>query len=679
MEAEMSMRTRCLLIFFALPGSPIFGEDPVPPPQVLELPTVLDTLPPRDDAASKNQLEIGRLILDGIQVAEDVRKLVEQKNYAEAEPLARRAVEIQRKIGGNEHLTVAAALEELAAIRHGLGRFASAAKLFAECQKIRAARLGGDPCQVAWLAHLPAKDDLSKPLPAEALGQLAGRLTNAELARGPEGADARSPAEGMLFPAGSKKETSSDLPANFLLAPEFKTPFMSHVDSQGRVVLEPPPAPLALASLVPAALASALTANSLEASRATLELVELNGRVRTMIEEGKFAEAEPIARKALELRRKTRADDHATSLAYLGLICLKLNRLDEAETHLGEFLRKTESAATTNPSDRSYCLLALAQIKAQTDHWEAAELLSRRSLQILEAGPGGADVPLAVVLKYLGGVCCQLKKFDEAESRLTRALAIYDKLGNEDADAYQVVRSLAVVYAARGRFADAEAILRRRLVTREKQFGKDDLSVAEVWSDLRSLYDAMRRFPEAEAAARRCLQIVEARQTPDHEAVGACARNLAIALGKSGNWGEAERLFQRSIRIAEASNGKDHPDTARELLYLAKLYCDIDREKDAEPLLKRCVAIHETKLGKEDLAVADDLDALAVVYQYLGRFHSAESCLKRSLSIREKKQGKRHADVAQVLQNLAFFYLMMGRLEEGEPLYLRSVDILEQR
>jgi tetratricopeptide (TPR) repeat protein/predicted Ser/Thr protein kinase len=66
---------------------------------------------------------------------------------------------------------------------------------------------------------------------------------------------------------------------------------------------------------------------------------------------GDAASAEPLSREALAIRRKVLAPDHldlAQSLAGLGLVCLDLKRCDEAESVLREAMAIRESKLPTN-------------------------------------------------------------------------------------------------------------------------------------------------------------------------------------------------------------------------------------------------------------------------------------------------------------------------------------------
>ena len=69
--------------------------------------------------------------------------------------------------------------------------------------------------------------------------------------------------------------------------------------------------------------------------------------------------------------------------------------------------------------------------------------------------------------------------------------------------------TLAALYYAMGRYAEAEPLLHRSLEIREKQLGRDHPDVAASLNGLAALYQAMGRYAEAEPLSRRSLEVRE--------------------------------------------------------------------------------------------------------------------------------------------------------------------------
>jgi tetratricopeptide (TPR) repeat protein len=71
------------------------------------------------------------------------------------------------------------------------------------------------------------------------------------------------------------------------------------------------------------------------------------------------------------------------------------------------------------------------------------------------------------------------------------------------------LNNLANLYDQQGRYADAELLYKRALVSREKALGPDHPDVTTSLNNLASLYDGKGRYVDAEPLYKRSLAIRE--------------------------------------------------------------------------------------------------------------------------------------------------------------------------
>ena len=113
------------------------------------------------------------------------------------------------------------------------------------------------------------------------------------------------------------------------------------------------------------------------------------------------------------------------------------------------------------------------------------------------------------------------------------------------------------------------------------------------------LYQALGRYAEAEPLYKRSLAIHEKALGPDHPDVGTNLNSLGYLYQAQGRYTDAEPLYKRSLAIREKALGPDHPDVAQSLGNLAWLYYELGRYADAEPLYKHALVIREKALGPD--------------------------------------------------------------------------------
>ncbi len=276
-----------------------------------------------------------------------------------------------------------------------------------------------------------------------------------------------------------------------------------------------------------------------------------NGTAGTLHKLGKFAEAEPLYRRALVIDEGNYGPNHPTVARDLN----NLAGLLEATNRLGE-----------------------------------AEPLYRRALAIAERSHGPDHPTVAIALNNVAGLLQATNRLGESEPLYRRALAIRERsYGPDHPDVAQSLNNLAEFLRATDRPAQAEPISRRALAIWEKCLGPNHPNVATALNNLAELLRATNRPSAAEPLFRRSLAVREQSLGPDHPQVANALNNLAELLCATNRPAQAEPLYRRALAIRERSYGPDHPDVAQSLNNLAELLRATDRPGETEPLYRRAV------------------------------------------------------------------------------------------
>ncbi len=165
----------------------------------------------------------------------------------------------------------------------------------------------------------------------------------------------------------------------------------------------------------------------------------LSAAVVKLYDEGKYDEALPLAKRALEIREKAVGVEHPSLAALLGN------------------------------------LIELYLVKRK---YGEAEKLLQRLLAINEKQFGPEHARMAAVLGKMAFVRFMKSDFDEAESLHQRALAIMEKqFGPDDPEIGAALFELAEFYRLRGKYEKAEPLFQRAIRVRGKKYGREDRQV----------------------------------------------------------------------------------------------------------------------------------------------------------------------------------------------------------
>jgi CHAT domain-containing protein len=291
--------------------------------------------------------------------------------------------------------------------------------------------------------------------------------------------------------------------------------------------------------------------------------------------------------------------------------------------------------------------------------------------------------------------------FRELGDRLSQAIADGDLAQAEDLARQRVTmaettgapkmlgnayRNLGSVLRMRGKFADAEVILRKSLTLVENANGRDSFQAIRVMFNLGFLLTAQSRYKEAEAVLRDALQRQLAAAPRDKDAIQAY-NALANVERQLGRYEEAEFLLHKAEGVpavaAESRDGRAEEfwvahQREKTDFQLGRLYLLQNKNEAAAKYAKRAVDDLTRIAGDDHPDLVQSLTVLGTASLHLGRLGEAESALRRAVAIGERKLGKMHKDTGQAAMFLGLTLAQRGRAAEAGPLLARAAESAHQ-
>ncbi|HEY0780589.1 MAG TPA: tetratricopeptide repeat protein, partial [Gemmatirosa sp.] len=252
--------------------------------------------------------------------------------------------------------------------------------------------------------------------------------------------------------------------------------------------------------------------------------------------------------------------------------------------------------------------------------------------------------------------------------RLDRELA-----GQPDVRA-ELLRTLAEVQRNRGRYAQADTLLRRGLAERRRALGGagPDAGLGRLLADLGTVRLKQSDFAGADTLLTQALALYGAVDAalPDPGASLAAARanarfELGVVRRLVGRPAEAERLFRQALAVQRLA-----PDTAAALTLteLAFLRTEVGDRVGSEALRREALAVVERALGPDHPRVARFLEFLADALVSAGHLDEAERTARRALAIERRHLPPGHPDALTTASILSIVLVARGELAEAERL-----------
>lgn len=405
--------------------------------------------------------------------------------YAEAIVFAQRALALQERAFGPDHLNVARSLDALANLYLKQGRYVDAEPLMKRSLEIRERALGPNHPDTAELRLALALFHANAGQNENALLVLNQSLAFKEKTLGP---DSPKLAVYLDLFANVHESLKRYADAELLL----KRSLAIREKAFG------PDHPYYAASLT---------------KLATLYL---------SLESDRSADAEPLFKRALAIEEKTPSVYHriASILAGLANLYDSQRRYAEAAPLLERALEIQEKALGSDHPDVTPTLNNLANVYRRQGRYADAERLNKRVLAIREKAFAPDHTDIALTLNNLARLYQEQARYAEAEPLYKRSLAIEEKtFGADHSNVAVKLNNLASLYLDGGRYADALPIMERVVAT-----GQAEAAIA-----LPLFYKAQRNgLVDAVRAIDTSLDVLQRKtQTSAAAAVGKLALRLA--------------------------------------------------------------------------------------------------------------------------------------------------------
>lgn len=255
-----------------------------------------------------------------------------------------------------------------------------------------------------------------------------------------------------------------------------------------------------------------------------------------------------------------------------------------------------------SPSDETdiEALRLLRKIAHEESNSEEELDLSKQIAAIQEQRFGLVHLSTLEAVQELAKNLVEVGFYDEAEANIRRVLLSYENTAGANyvktTEAFEILASIRL---KQGKYDDAEELFNRALRNHLARLGREHPTTQKCWSQLGQVYDMQGRYDHAGGVYEKCLVILNATLGADHPDVLRVRSHKATNLAHQSLYDEAEIELRNILHRTEAYVDIDHDNIKRRTaLQLADLLRQ-DPRADNETWLEDKV---------HDLEVQYDLD-----------------------------------------------------------------------
>jgi tetratricopeptide (TPR) repeat protein len=315
-------------------------------------------------------------------------------------------------------------------------------------------------------------------------------------------------------------------------------------------------------------------------------MVETMGQVYQSL--GLFGSAEPLLRKALEIRRAATGEgslEVAQSLLSLGNLLFTQGRYEEGMRFQKESLGIRERLLDPQDVDLAWGLYHLGDSLFVTGQSSEGRKSLQQALDIFESRLGPNTIEAAWCVNDIGLSYGMDNDYASALSYYERARLIKEAiLPGDHPDLSIAWNNTGYALARLGRTEEARIYLERAVELRQRTLGHDHPLLGYSLQSLGEMWVIAGQPLKARPILERALAIQEKHLAPDHVDLADTRHTLAIALLQLRDDRRAEELFKSALAVNLKVLGPDHPTSRETVAEYAKLLRATGRGPEADRL-----------------------------------------------------------------------------------------------
>ena len=232
----------------------------------------------------------------------------------------------------------------------------------------------------------------------------------------------------------------------------------------------------------------------------------LNNLAALYMGEGKFPLAEPIDIKLVEIHRRVLGEDNpvtARSLNNLAVLYGKEGKWAQAEPFLANSLAIRRRLIGDEHPETLMTMANLGYVDQILGKYAQAEPLAARAVEGMRRVQGAEHNDTLICMNMLGMLYRAEGKYAQAEPVLTKALEIRRRvLGADHPDTIKSMNSLAVLFRGEGKIADAGALFASVLEARRRVLGPGHPDTISTMAFLGDVLLQQKKYADAENVLR---------------------------------------------------------------------------------------------------------------------------------------------------------------------------------
>jgi len=254
---------------------------------------------------------------------------------------------------------------------------------------------------------------------------------------------------------------------------------------------------------------------------------------------------------------KTECYSGGPNLLSLGLILLKLKKMDNAEKSFDRFLSEM-------PNDHfaiARCHRELGNIAMEKHDYDLSLERHQKALEIYERTLRSSDPEIAACYNTIANVYVKKGEYSEAFELYTKALQIWIRtLGKDHLKVAICYKGIGSVYESQNKYSEALNYYQKALEIRGRHLPVDYPEFGRLYSSIASVYGCLGDNNQAMKHYKTALKIFMDFHPDHHSDIVAIYRSIGFVYEAAGQFYQALNHYEKAMAIRRQLLPSNHPD-----------------------------------------------------------------------------------------------------------------------
>ena len=326
-------------------------------------------------------------------------------------------------------------------------------------------------------------------------------------------------------------------------------------------------------------------------------LLSMNSLASLYGSEHKYAHAESLYLEALEIERRALGEEHRNTIFTLNSLAFLYDaegKYAQAEPLYLKTLEFQRRVLGDEHDDTLSTTFSLATLFKEEGKYAQAEPLFLKTLEIQRRRVGEERPDTLRLTNNLAALYATEGKYVQAEPLFARVFEICSRvLGPEDRHTLLSMNNLAEIYEMQGKYAQSEPLLTKALELRHRTLGEENSDTLVSMEALGKLYRCEEKYAQAEPLLTQAVEAERRVLGQEHPETLNSLDDLALLYRGERNYEKADALLASVLEARRRVLGPAHPDTTDAMVELAEVRLQVKDYVAAESLLREALRNYE--------------------------------------------------------------------------------------